>query len=347
MSHHFNRIILKNISGMNDPAFKSNNTLKKYINTKLISYQDSSLTSCPKTRDIIKFKERVNSKILHYRNNKINKDKYFSENSFNSKTQTNNLSRYNNNISLNNLGKNKNKKNEKINIKKVSKPKEKKLQNYTEIILTPNNNKNKSNIKTPMNNLNKIKSIYKRKNILLNKSYKSPHSNTIFKKDKESNESNKKLYMIKSPENKIKNSLIDIEFLTKEIYNIINKKSLNNTYNHNIENLKKVNNAQDSTNNDININKKDLLLIDESFNERECPEPMPYVKKYSNYSDFIDKENISNSTINIINNFNKDLNEPKEEKNVPLPISKININRINNTYNRKFVYLNPNKYSRK
>ena len=74
---------------------------------------------------------------------------------------------------------------------------------------------------------------------------------------------------------------------------------------------------------------------------------MPYVKKYSNYSDFIDKENISNSTINIINNFNKDLNEPKEEKNVPLPISKININRINNTYNRKFVYLNPNKYSRK
>ena len=210
MSHHFNRIILKNISGMNDPAFKSNNTLKKYINTKLISYQDSSLASCPKTRDIIKFNERVNSKILHYRNNKINKDKYFSENSFNSKTQTNNLSRYNNNISLNNLGKNKNKKNEKNNIKKVSKPKEKKLQNYTEIILTPNNNKNKSNIKTPMNNLNKIKSIYKRKNILLNKSYKSPHSNTIFKKDKESNETNKKLYMIKSPEKKKKNSLIDI-----------------------------------------------------------------------------------------------------------------------------------------
>ena len=48
-------------------CFSSNERVKK----KLISYQDSSLTSCPKTRDIIKFNERVNSKILHYRNNKI------------------------------------------------------------------------------------------------------------------------------------------------------------------------------------------------------------------------------------------------------------------------------------
>ena len=166
--------------------------------------------------------------------------------------------------------------------------------------------------------------------MILNKSNKSPHSNTIIKKIK--------LYTYKSPEYKNKESFTDIKHLKKEIYKIINSRLLNKTYH--TENSKKKNKEDN-----INIDKiKDLLLINESFNETECPEPMPYVKKYSDKSDFIDKENLSNSSMNIINNFNKDLYEPKEEKNVPLPISKIQIKSINFTSNRKFIYVNSKKY---
>lgn len=381
-----NKIMIKNMRGMNDPAFQSNNTLKQYINKKLNLYEEPEINSNPKPQSLLKFKEKATKKKVKNRNTKNNKNLDFTDNSFYSKTQTHNLSHYNN-ASLNNLrkkqdkikGKTKNsflvfKHNNNINInnnrssKRQTLNKNKKESNNVEgnksnkffdIILTPDNNDNKKdNSKTtPLNDLNKIKGIYKRKNILLNKSYKS-HSrdySSIIKKEKE------KQLQYKSPQNYNKNN----SKLKKEIYNIINHKPLNQTYfkensrkpKYYENNLfSKSNNYFRSENNEYADNLKDLLLKDESFNESECPEPMPYVKKYSDIINIKkEKENISESTINIINNFNininknlNDLNEPVEEKNIPLPVSQIHNkkNKYGNN-NKRFVYMNRIKFIKK
>ena len=42
---------------MNDPAFKSNKTLKKYINQKLNSYLESNNGSFSKAKSFTKFKD--------------------------------------------------------------------------------------------------------------------------------------------------------------------------------------------------------------------------------------------------------------------------------------------------
>ena len=66
MSHQFNRIMnhsnpkrnkimIKNMRGMNDPAFQSNNTLKEYINKKLNLYKVSDLNINTKNKSVIKY----------------------------------------------------------------------------------------------------------------------------------------------------------------------------------------------------------------------------------------------------------------------------------------------------
>ena len=384
MSHQFNRIMnhsnpkrnkimIKNMRGMNDPAFQSNNTLKEYINKKLNLYKVSDLNINTKNKSVIKYTANDHKKIRSNRNYKISKNLAFTEHSFYSKTQIHNLTQQYN-ASMNNLRKNKGKKEKKLNNnfyvfrcndinngnnnKILNKSRQKlksnlernKINNYLDIILTPNNNNNKNEKgkTTPINALNKIKGIYRRKNMILNKSYKSysRDSASIFKKEKE----------IKSPQNNNKTKL------KKEIYNIINHKPLNKTYFK--ENSKKFNNDLNqekvidkkkdyflSENNEEKNNNdkyKELLLKEETLNESECPEPMPYVKKYS---DNINKENISSNEIHFINNINKNLNdlkEPKEEKNIPLPISQIDcVNKIYGKYNKKFIYMNRNKFIKK
>ena len=180
--------------------------------------------------------------------------------------------------------------------------------------------------------------------MILNKSYKSYSKDygTIYKKEKE-----KKIY---SPENDNKKRL------RKEIYNIINHKPLNNTYfkvysKKNRNELKSYNQNINygvidyfqSENNENKDNIKDLILKDESLNESECPEPMPYVKKYS---DIIDKENISNNIINNINKNINDLNEPKEERIVPLPVSKLHCKYKIYDNKGKYIYKNQNKFDK-
>ena len=358
---------------MNDPAFQSNNTLKEYINKKLTLYKVSDFNTNTKNKSVIKYTSNNHKKIRSNRNYKNTKNFAFSEHSFYSKTQIHNLTQQYN-ASLNNLRKNKEKKlnnnfyvfrcNNNIgNNKILNKSRQKyksnlegnKINNYLDIILTPNNNnnfnKNEKGKTTPINALNKIKGIYRRKNMILNKSYKSysRDSASVFKKEKE----------IKSPQNNNKTKL------KKEIYNIINHRPLNKTYFK--ENSKKFNNDLNNINKEKVIDKKkdyflsennedknnndkykDLLLKEESLNESECPEPMPYVKKYS---DNINKENISTNEIHFINNINKNLNdlkEPKEEKNIPLPVSQIGgVNKIYGKYNKKFIYMNRNKFIKK
>ena len=385
MSHQYKRIMsfsnpknkkimIKNMRGMNDPAFQSNNTLKQYINKKLNLYEESEINSTQKPQSLLKYNEKAIKKKVKNRNTKNNKNLDFTDHSFYSKTQTHNLSHYNN-VSLNNLRKKqdkikeknknsffafKNNNNVNNNFNKSTKRQilnknKKELNNaeviksnkFFDIILTPDNNNRNNNETTPLNELNKIKGIYRRKNILLNKSCKS-HSrdySSIIKKEKE------KEMQYKSPQNNNKNN----SKLKKEIFNIINHKPLNQTYfkenskkpkyyNNNLFN--NTNNYFKSENNENADNLKDLLLKDESFNESECPEPMPYVKKYS---DIIDKENISNNTINILNNKNlNDLKEPKEEKNIPFPVKQKEYNnKIYENNHKKFIYKKQSKFLKK
>ena len=88
-----------------------------------------------------------------------------------------------------------------------------------------------------------------------------------------------------------------------------------------------------------------LLKNEESFNENECPMPMPYVKRYSENTIRNSGQNENINWENIL--LNKDLKEPKEEKKVPLPISQpINPNYLekNNNRNKKnCIYLNSKK----
>ena len=353
-------IMLKNIRGMNDPAFQSNNTLKQYINKKLTLYEGHETGKYIKTKTFLKFNEK---KKISNRNHKNNRNFAFTEYSFYSKDHIHNLSHCNNS-SLNNLKKIKQKikernrnnfyifrcnngssKNKSLNKKLVHKNKkglnieENNYNKYFEMVLTPNNNFKKENNKTtPVNASNKIKGIYRHKNIFLNKSFKSFNrgKTSLIKKEK------RKEY--KSPENFSKMKL------NQEKYNIMQHKPLNQTYFKDYSNKSRhykdnLTGYFQSENNDYNDKLKEALLKDESLNESECPEPMPYVIKYS---EIMNKENISNSTLNIINNFNnnlKDLNEPKEEKNIPLPVSQIN-NRNNKfgNNNRKFIYMNKKKF---
>ena len=343
-SNQKNKIIMiKNKRGMNDPAFQSNQTLKEYINKKLTLYKENEINKCPQIQSLLNYNAKDNKKKPNNRNSKNNKNFIFKENSFYSRTMMHNLSNYNNNASLNNLRKNQNKKNEKnnnnnsnnnkttndffvfkcsnynSNNNKLSKKKildknkkgiinieEPKTNKFFEIVVTPNNNNKKE---SPINVFNKTKGIYRRKNMLLNKSYKS------FSRDLTS-------FMKKEKEKEIKYKSKNNKYLTKL------KKEIN---------LLDIKNNKNSNNNQNNENKDNF---NESLNESECPEPMPYVKKYS---DINDKENISQSDINIMNNFRinqnlNDLKEPEEEKNVPLPVSQINND--NNKWGNKIFQFN-------
>ena len=64
---------------------------------------------------------------------------------------------------------------------------------------------------------------------------------------------------------------------------------------------------------------KDFLKTDESDFENKCPVPMPYVKRYTEY---VINDNKINSYFNLDSFLiNKDLKEPEEQKNIPLPTS--------------------------
>ena len=58
--------LIKNMTGMNHPAFKSNNTLKNYINQKLNSYIEPK-NFISKTKSFTKFNDKI--KLNIYSNN--------------------------------------------------------------------------------------------------------------------------------------------------------------------------------------------------------------------------------------------------------------------------------------
>ena len=85
MSYNYNRIInysnpksrkqitIKNMHGMYDPAFQSNNTLKEYINKKLTLYKTlSDYNTNPNPDNILKSKEKRPKKKLQNLIQRIN-----------------------------------------------------------------------------------------------------------------------------------------------------------------------------------------------------------------------------------------------------------------------------------
>ena len=411
-SNSKNRVnILKNIKGMNDPAFKSNNTLKKYINQKLNSYLDPKLSLIPKTQSFSTFYEKMKNNI--YINNKISYNlphlqysKIIQNNNF--KESSPKINKYSNSLNKNNIGNNErnnkmnkmpknnsfiilkysnsnkslNKQNKKINKKSIylNKNESPILTEYNKSNNTLINVKTKEFLTTPINELNKKRSIYNNNQIYLNQSIRfeniNQRNNKKLNKIKHNNSIiNQKLNNIKTNKGSLhRNSGNQIKLMKDEIYNILIKNELNNNIiplnksyfreeskisannNSNIINSKinysihnKLDNKKDNYSKNISILFKDkinnLLKNEESFNENECPIPMPYVKKYSENTIRNSGKNDNIKWENIL--LNKDLKEPKEEKKVPLPISQpINpyyFEKRNNNNNKNFVYSNSNK----
>ena len=72
--------MIKNMTGMNDPAFQSNNTLKKYIYKKLDSYLESKSNILTKTQSYSKINDKSRLKIIYNIKN-IYKNQHFSKHS--------------------------------------------------------------------------------------------------------------------------------------------------------------------------------------------------------------------------------------------------------------------------
>ena len=388
--------LIKNMTGMNHPAFKSNNTLKNYINQKLNSYIEPK-NFISKTKSFTKFNDKIklniysnntkisynnqllessnninhqnfkdSSPIINKCSNSLNKNFYINNKNKTMEKYKNNsvviLKYYHKNNLLNKEMKKRNKnsdymnKNESPNLTECN-------QNNNN---TPINVKMKDNKTTPINEINKKRSIYNVKKMSLNESLVKNNriiNNTVNRKVKNVI-INQKLNNFKMNKNPVyKNANGQIKLFKEEINHIINNKSLYNNIPLNKsyfrEDSKRTSNNNTKINHKINyslnniIGNKDykntkncvsllkdkinnLLKNEESFKENECPIPMPYVKRYSENTI---KED-GNENINIENIlFNKDLKEPKEEKKVPLPISQI----INPNLNYSVKNFNKNK----
>ena len=382
--------VIKNLTGMNDPAFQSNKTLKEYINKKLNSYLDPKLSLIQKAKSFTKFNDKSNTKIIKNNPNNTSPKENLLSKSLNKKINMSNISTKKNNYqniknssflilkyigNSNNFCSNKEKNKLTENSICINVNDNSNIIKYQLINNTPISMKQKGNKTTPINELNKKKCIYNAKQIYLNKSMGKENNNRKSSSKKNNKENyyiiNQKFCKNITPKTPLyKNSVNQIKLLKEEIFNEINK----NDFNIKIEQLNKSyfreesklskNNCSKILNHKINYSKhnkldrgdierkkknrdkiKDLLNNDESFKPSQCPIPMPYVKRYSENLDMNSKikENINFENLLL----KKDLNEPKEEKKIPLPISQpINAYYFlgNNKRNKKhLVYANENK----
>ena len=401
--------IIKNLTGMNDPAFKSNNTLKKYINQKLNSFIGPKLNIIPKAKSLTKFNDKPklninlnnkkiscdlsfpessnnikhkniissDPKIKYSLNEKININCKNGKNVINKKSKTNSfiILKYNHkNKSLNRVNKKRNENSIFLN-KNVS-------PNITESNTnnsnTPINVRQKRNKTTPVNELNKKRCIYNEKILSLNETGGINHrmNNNTYKRNDNYGIFNQKINNTKNYRNPVnKNSGDQIKLTKNEINNYTSAKVLNNnniplnksyfreeskiSSNNNTRIINRKNNYSihnkmgkkddKDTKNRVALLKdkiNNLLKNEESFNEDQCPVPMPYVKRYSENT----IKDSGNENINIENIIlNKDLKEPKEEKKIPSPISQIinpnlycSVKNINKN-KKNYFYSNSNK----
>ena len=262
--------MIKNMTGMNDPAFQSNNTLKKYIEQKLNSYLEPKINILSKTKsytkvnDLSKFKMIYNIKNIY--NNPTSKQKNLIQNNKNNNNENNKMNCSSNsfNQKINVLDNN----NKKIKlIKKIKRNsfsmlkfqhnklltnKSKRYENSTTclnindnlnlsknnniISNTPNNIKKKVNKSPPAYDLNKQKSIFTpNKNLGLENCQKSGKNKNKENKDREI--FMRKIYKNKTPNTPLykKKNFNQMKILKDDINNIL----INKTMNNNIQQLSK------------------------------------------------------------------------------------------------------------
>jgi hypothetical protein len=214
-----------------------------------------------------------------------------------------------------------------------------------------NNITNKESITTPINDIMKTKSIFNSKLTNLNRivGYEEVNAKHIIKKNK-SNENMKRNQKLNKDNNHktpmAKHSFNQTTLFKKEINNNSNKRQRNSkdyqlkkTYlreesktslNQNVKKIRYKNNNllinnkendRNAANENVRLREKikDFLKTDESDFENKCPVPMPYVKRYTEY---VINDNKINAYFNLDSFLiNKDLKEPEEQKNIPLPTS--------------------------
>jgi hypothetical protein len=321
--------MIKNMTGMNDPAFQSNNTLKKYIEQKLNSYLEPNTNILPKTKSYTKVNDKSKFKIIYnikniYNNNLLSKQNKLIQNNKSNNNENNKMNSSSNSFNQKiNVYDNNNKKIKLIKkikrnsfsmlrfqYNKLLTNKSKRYENSTtnlnikdNLNLSKNNNiinKTPNNIKKKVNkspseiDLNKKKSIFTPNKALgLEICQKSGKNKN--KENKDGEIFMKKLYKNKTPKTPLykKKSLNQMKILKDDINNILNNKTMNN----NIQQLSK------------SYIKEDSKLY-----------PFSIHNKLFNY-----KINYSNQNYKISNNIIADHNKTLKSKNFLL---KDNINKL-------------------
>ena len=321
--------MIKNMTGMNDPAFQSNNTLKKYIEQKLNSYLEPNTNILPKTKSYTKVNDKSKFKIIYnikniYNNNLLSKQNKLIQNNKSNNNENNKMNSSSNSFNQKiNVYDNNNKKIKLIKkikrnsfsmlrfqYNKLLTNKSKRYENSTtnlnikdNLNLSKNNNiinKTPNNIKKKVNkspseiDLNKKKSIFTPNKALgLEICQKSGKNKN--KENKDGEIFMKKLYKNKTPKTPLykKKSLNQMKILKDDINNILNNKTMNN----NIQQLSK------------SYIKEDSKVY-----------PFSIHNKLFNY-----KINYSNQNYKISNNIIADHNKTLKSKNFLL---KDNINKL-------------------
>jgi hypothetical protein len=263
--------MIKNMTGMNDPAFQSNNTLKKYIEQKLNSCLEPKINIISKTKSYTKVNEKSKFKIIYnikkiYNNNPISKRNKLIQNNKNNNKENNQMNCSSNSFNQKiNVFENNNKKIKllkkvkrnslsmlRFQHNKLLNSKSKRYENSTTYLninenlnLSKNNNminntlnniKKKVNKSPPIKDLNKKKSIFTpNKNLGLENCQKSGKNKN--KENKDGEIFMKKIYKNKTPKTPIykKKSLNQMKILKDDINNIL----INKTMNNNIQQLSK------------------------------------------------------------------------------------------------------------
>ena len=262
--------MIKNMTGMNDPAFQSNNTLKKYIEQKLNSYLEPKINIISKTKSYTKVNDKPKFKIIYnikniYNNNPQSKQNKIIQNNYNNNNENNKMDCSSNSFNQKiNAFDNNNKKIKLLNkikrnsfsslkfqYNKLLTNKNKRYENTTFLNIndnlnlsknnniinnTPNNIKRKVNKSSPGNDLKKKKSIFTpNKNLGFENCQKSGKNKN--KENKDGEIFMKKIFKNKTPKTPIykKKPLNQMKILKDDINNIL----INRTMNNNIQQLSK------------------------------------------------------------------------------------------------------------
>ena len=281
ISSKTNNNILKNMKGMNDPAFQSNNTVKEYIDKKLSSILERNLNLIQKTRSFNIYKSSyynlyANNKNLYYnipigiqpkihQDNNISSSRIMNLSGEISKFKNkNNKSIKSKNITTSKYG-NKSYSNQKYKVKENSlclsineNPKVKKFKSNLINYNTPINVVKKEIRTTPIDPNNKTKSIYKSKKI-----GKKVIGISFQEKNKKYNNDN-----INPKISIFSNSFQQMNLLKNDLSNIKDKKTVYNLLDFNKSYFREDSKIAEGTKNNIGIRKINYIKHNKILSEK-------------------------------------------------------------------------------